>query len=61
MWEGEDETPYGEGKGPTPKQRWVVLYLLSLYYIAIKLIAVIQCEICIFTAVHDILYRNFYD
>jgi filamin len=21
MWEGEDDTPYGEGKGPTPKQR----------------------------------------
>ncbi|XP_021916471.1 filamin-A isoform X2 [Zootermopsis nevadensis] len=21
MWEGEDEPPYGEGKGPTPKQR----------------------------------------
>jgi hypothetical protein len=21
MWEGEDEPLYGEGKGPTPKQR----------------------------------------
>lgn len=21
MWEGEEESPYGEGKGPTPKQR----------------------------------------
>jgi len=21
MWEGEEEPPYGEGKGPTPKQR----------------------------------------